>query len=62
MQSNYRIDVPEEAALLIVAWLLLQGRAEEARALIGIITPFFGRLRFFRHLQEPFHCRRQSCM
>ena len=45
--GGYRIDVPEEAALLTVAWLLSQGRAEEARALIETIAPFFDRLRFF---------------
>ena len=45
--GDYRIDVPEEAALLTVAWLLAQGRAEEARALIETIAPFFDRLRFY---------------
>ncbi len=45
--GDYRIDVPEEAALLTVAWLLAQGRAEDARALIETIAPFFDRLRFY---------------
>lgn len=45
--GDYRIDVPEEAALPTVAWLLGQGRAEEARTLIETIAPFFDRLRFF---------------
>jgi hypothetical protein len=46
-RGDYRIDVPEEAALPTVAWLLGQGRAEEARVLIETIAPFFDRLRFF---------------
>ncbi|WP_445178333.1 hypothetical protein [Pseudomonas sp. McL0111] len=45
--SEYRIDVPEEAALLSVAWLLGKQRTEEARRLIESIAPFFEQLRFF---------------
>lgn len=45
--GHYRIDLPEEAALLMVAWLLGHDRAEEARSLIETIAPFFDRLRFF---------------
>lgn len=44
---DYRVDVPEEAALLTVAWLSGQRRTDEARALIEAIVPFFDRLRFF---------------
>lgn len=44
---DYRVDVPEEAALLTVAWLSGQQRNDEARALIDLIAPFFDRLRFF---------------
>lgn len=47
VNSNYRVDVPEEAALLSVAWLLGQQRTEEARKLIVSIAPFFEQLRFF---------------
>ena len=47
VRGDFRIDVPEEAALLIVAWLLGQQRTEQARALIDAIVPFFDRLRFF---------------
>ena len=43
----YRIDVPEEGALPVVAWLLAYGRNEEAQALIDAIWPFFDRLRFY---------------
>lgn len=46
-KGDFRIDVPEEAALLIVAWLLGRQRTEQARALIDSIIPFFDRLRFF---------------
>ncbi|MGN7440939.1 hypothetical protein [Pseudomonas lactis] len=47
---DYRIDVPEEAALLVVAWLSGQRRTEQARALLDVIVPFFDRLRFFPSL------------
>ncbi|QHD07451.1 hypothetical protein [Pseudomonas sp. R76] len=46
-RCDYAVDVPEEAALLTVAWLVGQQRTEQARALIDVIGPFFGRLRFF---------------
>lgn len=47
VNSDYRVDVPEEAALLYVAWLLGQQRTEEARKLVVSIAPFFEQLRFF---------------
>ncbi|QDV17353.1 hypothetical protein Pan153_19890 [Gimesia panareensis] len=43
----YRVEVPEEGALLVVAWLLEQGKAAQTRELLDVITPFFGKLRFF---------------
>lgn len=46
-RGDYRIDLPEEAALPVVAWLLTQGRTEDASALLDTILPFFDRLRFF---------------
>lgn len=53
-KGNYQIDVPEEAALLTVAWLLLHQRIDEARTLIEQIAPFFDRLRFFpTAIDEP---------
>lgn len=53
-KGNYQIDVPEEAALLTVAWLLLHQRTDEARTLIEQIAPFFDRLRFFpTAIDEP---------
>jgi hypothetical protein len=45
--GRYRIRVPEEGALLVVAWLLSHGMAEEAQELIDLIAPFFDRLRFY---------------
>lgn len=46
-EGRYRIDVPEEAALPVVAWLVSQGRIEQSQAIIEEIAPFFDRLRFF---------------
>ncbi|QXH53498.1 hypothetical protein KSS94_10445 [Pseudomonas fakonensis] len=45
--GDYRVDVPEEAALATVAWLLGQQRVEQARRLIETIVPYFDCLRFF---------------
>ena len=45
--GDYRIEVPEEAALLTVAWLLGQQRTESAWDLVEAIAPFFEQLRFF---------------
>lgn len=45
--GDYAIDVPEEGALLVVAWLLANGRGEAAITLIGTLEPFFARLRFY---------------
>jgi len=42
----YRIDVPEEAALLVIARLLELGLAGRARALLDAIAPWLDRLRF----------------
>lgn len=46
-RGDYRIDVPEEAALAVVAWLLGQGLADPARELVAVLAPFFDRLRFY---------------
>ncbi|GAB3853553.1 hypothetical protein [Dactylosporangium cerinum] len=42
----YRVDLPEEAALLTVAWLVRAGDGEAASAVVEEIAPFAGRLRF----------------
>ncbi|RKH20258.1 hypothetical protein D7X74_04505 [Corallococcus sp. CA047B] len=45
--GGYRIQVPEEGALLVVAWLLDHDQAERARGLLDQLAPFFPRLRFY---------------
>ncbi|WP_030689440.1 hypothetical protein [Streptomyces globisporus] len=44
--GRYEIAVPEEAALLTVAWLVRAGEADAALELVAEIGPFAGRLRF----------------
>ncbi|MEU6624878.1 hypothetical protein ABZ926_29485 [Streptomyces litmocidini] len=44
--GRYEIAVPEEAALLTVAWLVRAGEAGAALELAAEIRPFAGRLRF----------------
>ena len=45
--GRYRIDVPEQGALPVAAWLLDEGEADRAAELIDGIAPFFDRLRFY---------------
>ncbi|HEX8254472.1 MAG TPA: hypothetical protein VF846_15110 [Thermoanaerobaculia bacterium] len=45
--GRYRIDVPEEGALLTVAWLTREGFVDEARRLLDVVGPWFDRLRFY---------------
>eukprot|EP01117_Protostelium_nocturnum_P018124 TRINITY_DN7513_c0_g1_i1.p1 TRINITY_DN7513_c0_g1~~TRINITY_DN7513_c0_g1_i1.p1 ORF type:complete len:824 (+),score=268.02 TRINITY_DN7513_c0_g1_i1:117-2474(+) len=44
---SFKIQVPEESALLTVCWLLLQDRKSEAEALLKEIEPWFNQLRFY---------------
>jgi hypothetical protein len=44
---RYQVGVPEEGALLVVAWLVREGHVVEARALLDEIGPYFDRLRFY---------------
>jgi len=44
--GRYRVRVPEEAALLVVAWLLRVGDRSAALALLDTIGPWADRLRF----------------
>ncbi|MGW3008664.1 hypothetical protein ACWC9R_07460 [Streptomyces sp. NPDC001219] len=44
--GRYEVAVPEEAALLTVAWLVRSGRLTEAAELVEVLEPFAGRLRF----------------
>jgi len=39
--------VPEEGALLVVAWLVENGYVDDARALLDELSPFFPKLRFY---------------
>lgn len=50
--ATYEIDVPEEAALLVVAWLANNGHTESARDLLDEIGPFLSRLRFYPQFVE----------
>ncbi len=43
----YRVNVPEEGALLAVSWLLSSGELAEARTILSAITPLMDRLRFY---------------
>ena len=45
--GQYEVGVPEEGALLVVAWLASQGYAEAARTVIDAIGEHFGTLRFY---------------
>lgn len=43
----YDVGVPEEGALLVVAWLVKNGYVEEARQLLNELSPYFAKLRFY---------------
>lgn len=43
----YRLQVPEEGMLLVVAWMVAHGHVEEAQALLSKLGPFIGQLRFY---------------
>lgn len=45
--GGYRINVPEEGALLTITWLLMQGDAERAESILQEIVPWAGELRFY---------------
>ncbi|HEX6909110.1 MAG TPA: hypothetical protein VF142_01870, partial [Longimicrobium sp.] len=45
--GHYRVEVPEEGALLAVAWLLARGHGDAAMEVLGEIAPFFPTLRFY---------------
>lgn len=52
-QGCFRLEVSEEGALLVVAWLLRQGAVATAQSLLDELIPFFDRLRFFPRPSEP---------
>jgi len=43
----YDVAVPEEGALLVVAWLAQHGDIEGAREVLEILAPYFSMLRFY---------------
>lgn len=45
--TRYEIEVPEEGALLVVAWLTQHGHHEDARDLLDTLAPHFTQLRFY---------------
>lgn len=52
--GHYEIGVPEEVALLTVAWLVRHGETDAALGLVADLEPFAGRLRFLpRPTGEP---------
>jgi len=46
-EGRFRVQVPEEGALLAAAWLTRRGEADRAAKVIATIGPFFDRLRFY---------------
>lgn len=45
--GRYEVNVPEEGALLVAAWLVLNGYSVEALELLDTLDPWFPQLRFF---------------
>ena len=45
--GTFRVEVPEEAALLVASWLLEEKEAIRAGALLESIMPWFAQLRFY---------------
>lgn len=46
--GTFRVEVPEEAALLVASWLLEEREAGRAAVLLESIMPWFAQLRFYR--------------
>ncbi|SDP69222.1 hypothetical protein SAMN04487981_13345 [Streptomyces sp. cf386] len=51
--GHYEIDVPEEAALLTMAWLVRHGETDAALDLAAELEPFADRLRFLPRPTDP---------
>ena len=45
--GHYRVEAPEEAALLVMSWLLDLGETARAEGMLEEIAPFLDRLRFY---------------
>lgn len=50
--GRFRVDVPEESALLVVTWLMQHERYEQALDLVGVMRPLMHRLKFSPRLVE----------
>jgi len=50
--GQLRVTIPEEGALVVVAWLLDAGRAAVALELVTTLRPWMHRLRFYPELTE----------
>ena len=48
----FRLKYPEHGALLMVAWLLNENRADDAMQILEEIAPYFDRLRFYPDRSE----------
>ena len=46
-ERKFRVNFPEEGALLVIAWLYQHGYSEKADDVLNEIFPFIDRLRFF---------------
>lgn len=53
--GRYAVDVPEEAALLVVAWLVAHDHGEAALELLAELRPLMHRLRLYPRLTEHAH-------
>ena len=54
--GRYDVGVPEEGALLVVAWLTETGHVEEARTLLEELGPYFRSMRFYPiPMERPGH-------
>ncbi len=51
-EDRYEVEVPEEAALVVAAWLLEEGHGDLALELICELRPLMHRLRFYPRLLE----------
>lgn len=47
INNNYKIDVPEEGALLVICWLIDNGYHKASIEVLEEIGPYFSQLRFF---------------
>ncbi|RSZ45983.1 MULTISPECIES: hypothetical protein [unclassified Variovorax] len=47
VSGRFGIEVPEEGALLVVAWLVHAGAVDDAWALVEALSPWFSTLRFY---------------